>query len=84
MNFQYTFTAAHLCLPHVEFNFSTPTVKRQVTRQLTSLLTFDSMYRTLKCDHSLKSCSAVLYCGAACKPFDSQSEILCDTKFSNF
>ena len=26
--------------------------------------TFDSMDRTLKCDHSLESCQAVLYCSA--------------------
>ena len=29
-----------------------------------SLLTFDSMKRPLKCDHSLESHQAVLYCGA--------------------
>ena len=29
-------------------------------------LTFDSMDRTLKCKHSLKSCRAVIYCGAVC------------------
>ena len=31
-----------------------------------SFLTFDSVDRILKCDHSLKSCRAVLYCGAVC------------------
>ena len=29
-----------------------------------SFLTFDSMDRNLKCDHSLESCRAVLHCGA--------------------
>ena len=42
------------------------------------------MDKPLKCDHSLKSCLAVLYCGAVCSPFDSQSETLCDKKFSYF
>ena len=37
----------------------TPRVKPWVIQ---SFLTFDSMDRTLKCDHSLKSCSAVLNC----------------------
>ena len=41
----------------------TPTVKPQVTQ---SHLTTDSMYRPLKCDHSLESCVAVLYCGTVC------------------
>ena len=41
----------------------TPRVKPWVIQ---SFLTFDSMDRTLKCDHSLESCSAVLYCGAVC------------------
>ena len=27
-------------------------------------LTFESKDMTLKCDHSLESCSAVVYCGA--------------------
>ena len=58
----------------------TPRVKPWVIQ---SFLTIDSMDRTLKCDHSLESCWPVLYCGAVCKPFDPQSETLCDTKFSN-
>ena len=37
----------------------TPIVKPWVIQ---SFLIFDSMDRTLKCDHSLESCSAVLYC----------------------
>ena len=32
----------------------------------TKLLTFDSMNRTLKCDHSLESYGAVIYFGAVC------------------
>ena len=43
------------------FNPLTPRVKPWVIQ---SFLTFDSMDRTLKCDHSLESCLAVLYCGA--------------------
>ena len=39
----------------------TPRVKPWVIK---SFLIFDSMDRTLKCDHSLESCHAVLYCGA--------------------
>ena len=31
-----------------------------------SFLTFDSLDRTLKCDHSFESFGAVLYCGAVC------------------
>ena len=31
-----------------------------------SFLTFYSMYSTLRCDHSLESCLAVLYCSAVC------------------
>ena len=38
----------------------TPGVKSWVIQ---SFLTFDSMDRTLKCDHSLESCRAALYCG---------------------
>ena len=41
----------------------TPRVKPWVIQ---SFLTFESMYRTLKCDHSLESCWGVLYCGAVC------------------
>ena len=37
----------------------TPRVKPWVIQ---SFLSFDSMNRTLKCDHSLESCWAVLYC----------------------
>ena len=37
----------------------TPIVKPWVIQ---SFLTFDSMDKTLKCDHSLESCLAVLYC----------------------
>ena len=44
-------------------NTLTPRVKPWVIQ---SFLTFDSMDRTLKCDHSLESCRAVLYCGAVC------------------
>ena len=44
-------------------NSLTPRVKPWVMQ---SFLTFDSMDRTLKCDHSLESCRAVLYCGAVC------------------
>ena len=36
----------------------TPRVKAWVIQ---SFLTFDSMYRTLKCDHSLESCLVVLF-----------------------
>ena len=59
----------------------TPTAKPWVTQ---SFLSFDSMDRTSKCDRSLESCCAVLYCGAVCEPFDSQSETLGDTKFASF
>ena len=45
-----------LVLEMFSFNPLTPTVKY-------SFITFDSMYRTLKHDHSLESCGAVLYCG---------------------
>ena len=41
----------------------TPRVKRWVMQ---SFLTFDSMDRTLKCDHSLETCWAVLYCSVVC------------------
>ena len=41
----------------------TPRVKPWVIQ---SFLTFDSMDRTAKCDHSLQSSGAVLYCGAVC------------------
>ena len=44
-------------------NTLTPRVKPWVIQ---SFLTFDSMDRTPKCDHSLKSCWAVVYCGAIC------------------
>ena len=54
----------------------TPKVKPWVIQ---SFLTFDSMYRTLKCDHSLESCWAVLF-----NTLTSKSETLGDTKFSNF
>ena len=43
----------------------TPRVKPWVKQ---SFLAFDSMDRTLKCDHSLESCWAVLYCGAVSFP----------------
>ena len=42
---------------------STPRLKPWVIQ---SFLTFDSMYRTLQCNHSLESCWAVLYCVAVC------------------
>ena len=41
----------------------TPRVKPWVIQ---SFLTFDSMYRTLNCDHLLESCRVVLYWGAVC------------------
>ena len=41
----------------------TPRVKPWVIQ---SFLTFDSMDRIIKCDHSLENCLAVLYCGAVC------------------
>ena len=44
----------------------TPRVKHWVIQ---SFVTFDSMDRTLKCDHSFESCWAVLYCGAVCFNF---------------
>ena len=44
----------------------TPRVKPWVIQ---SFLTFDSMDRTLKCDHSLESCRAVLYCGTVFSQF---------------
>ena len=51
------------CRNRYLFNLLTYRVKPLVIQ---SFLTFDSMYRTLKCDHSLESCWAVLYCGAVC------------------
>ena len=42
----------------LNFNPLTPRVKPWVIQ---SFLTFDSMDRTLKCDHSLQRCWAVLY-----------------------
>ena len=50
----------NLPLPHL--NPLTPRVKPLVIK---NFLTFDSMNRTLKCDHSLESSRAILYCGAA-------------------
>ena len=47
----------------VLFNPSTPRGKPWVIQ---SFLTFDPMDRTVKCDHSLESCGAVLCCGAVC------------------
>ena len=35
-----------------------------------SFLTIDSIDKTVKCDHSLESCCAVLYCGAQCLLFN--------------
>ena len=47
-----------------------------------NFLTFDSVDRTLKCDHSLESCWAVLYCGAV---FGFQFCPVCNFwKFVNF
>ena len=43
------------------FNPLIPRVKPWVIQ---SFVTFDSMDRNLKCDHSLDSCLAVLFCGA--------------------
>ena len=59
----------------------TPRVKPWVIQ---SFLTFDSMDKTLKCDHSLESCWAVLYCGAVCltprvKPWVIQSSLTFDS-----
>ena len=48
---------------HKLFNHLTPRVKLYMIQ---SFHTFDSMDRTLKCDHSLESCLAVLYCGVVC------------------
>ena len=55
----------------------TPRVKPWVIQ---SFLTFDSMDRTLKCDHLLK---AVEHCCAVCYPLTPRGT-LGDTKFSNF
>ena len=41
-------------------------IDRLTPRVIKSFLTFDSMDRTLKCNHSLESSRAVLYCGAVC------------------
>ena len=38
-------------------------LKPLTPRVIESFLTFDSMDRTLKCDHSSESCCAILYCG---------------------
>ena len=46
--------------------FVNPLTPRMKPWMIQSFLTFDSMDRTLKCDHSLESCLAVLYCGAVC------------------
>ena len=51
----------------------TPRVKPWVIQ---SLLTFDPMDRTLKCDHSLESCLAVLYCVLFVFQFSIQFVIL--------
>ena len=41
-----------------------PLTPRVTPCVIQSSLPFNSMDRTLKCDHSLGSCRAVLYCGA--------------------
>ena len=46
--------------------FVNPLTPRVKPWAIQSFLTFDSMDRTLKYDHSLESCSAVLYCDAVC------------------
>ena len=43
--------------------FVNPLTPRVKPWMIQSFLSFDSMDRTLKCDHSLESCGAVLYCG---------------------
>ena len=57
------------------FNFNplTPRVKPWVTR---SFVAFDSMDRTVKCDHLLESCRAVLCCGAVCFNFNPLTPIV--------
>ena len=56
-----------MCAEHIKNHYYlrciTPTVKPRVTQ---SVLTFDSMDRHLKCEHSLESHQVVLYCGAVC------------------
>ena len=47
--------------PVLFVNPLTPRVKPWVIQ---SFVTFDSIYRTLRCDHSLESCCVVLCCGA--------------------
>ena len=49
------------CIQCLTINPLTHIVKPWVIQ---SFLTTDSMYRTLKCDHSLESCWAVLYCSS--------------------
>ena len=46
--------------------FVNPLTPRVNPWVIQSFLSFDSMDRTLNCDHSLESCRAVLYCGAVC------------------
>ena len=61
----FVFQISPVCNFGKFINFGLATVRS--TRKLKlgySSLTFDSMDRTLKCDHSLESCRAVLYCGA--------------------
>ena len=43
--------------------FVNPLTTRVKPWVIQSSLSFDFMYRTLKCDRSLESCLAVLYCG---------------------
>ena len=51
---------------HIKQEIVTPFTRKVKPQVIQSLLTFDSMYRTLKCDHSFESYGAVLYCGAVC------------------
>ena len=53
----------HTGMGAIKLNPYTPRIKPKVIQ---SFLTLDSKDRTLICDHSLESCSVVLYCGAVC------------------
>ena len=65
--------------------FVNPLTPRMKPWGIQSFLTFDSMDRTLTCDHSSKAVeqcfTVVLFVNPS---VDSQSETLGDTKFSNF
>ena len=61
-------------LSEVQFiNTLTPRVKPWALQRFP---TCDYMDRILKCDHSLESCSAVLYCGAVCFSISPSSKFL--------